>query len=431
MEEMNVYSKFKRYVARNMNLRLYDVAFTKGEGQYLFDNNGKKYLDKFSGATTAILGYNNKKIIDVYVDTCSKLHHTCSVYTPTNEVIQLAAKLVNIVSPLKDSKVIFGLSGSDAVDCSLKAARKFTKREPIFCFSGAYHGSCGLSVSATQWPSLQKGLLLDNKFYSFSYPKKEEDNEEILENLVKSASEMLPAGIIIESIQGDGGMYPANMNFLKALREICTNMNIVLILDEIQSGMGRSGKWWGYQHSSINPDLVVIGKGVTAGYSILSAVIGKPDILHSLDKGQHVFTFSASPPACAICSKVIKIIEEENYIARNEQLGSVFIGKLKNISSPLIKDVRGKGLMIGVEIDKRNNINAGLVGLMCTEKGVYCGYYGQNNEVLRIHPPYIIDEKNVDHACRVIEDTLIEIEEGSIPVNTLKKYREVCVGLGQ
>jgi len=428
----NVYSRFERSVASNMNLRLYNISFNKGDKQYLYDTDNKKYLDCFSGATTAILGYNNREIINAYVETCGKLHHTCSVYTPTEEVVDLAEKLITIVpSSNKKNKVIFGLSGSDAIECAIKAARKFTKRKSVFCFNKAYHGSCGLSISATRWDSLREGLILDDNFHSFPYPIEEKDTHTIIESLKKYSNNDLPSAVIIESIQGDGGMYPADENFLKDLSQFCNENNIVLIFDEIQSGMGRTGKWWGFEHAEIIPDIVVVGKAVSGGYGVLSAAIGRAEILDSLGKGQHVFTYSASPHACAVCSTVINIIERNNHISKNDQLGLSFSRKLKSIKSPIIKDVRGKGLMIGVEIDPIKNINAGLVGLRCAEKGVYFGYYGQHNEVLRIHPPFIIDENDIDFACHVLDETLKEIYENRIPSETFDKFSKYCVGLGE
>lgn len=427
----DVYSRFKQSVAKNMNLQLYDIIFNKGDKQYLFDIENKKYLDMFSGATTAILGYNNQEIINAYVKTCGKLHHTCSVYTPTEEVVNLAEKLISIVPSSGSNKVIFGLSGSDAIECSIKAARKHTNRNAIICFDKAYHGSCGLSISATRWDALHEGLLLDNNFRMFPYPKNSEEGERVLSDIAKFAKNELPAAVIMESIQGDGGMFPAEKTFIKALTEFCNQKDILVIIDEIQSGMSRTGKWWGYEHAVIKPDLVVIGKSATAGYDVLSAVIGRGDVLDSLSKGQHVFTYSASPHACSVCSKVIEIIEGEDFHTKNRQLGSYFMTKLKNISSPLIADVRGIGLMIGIEIGNQNDINAGLVGLRCSEKGVYFGYYGQNNEVLRIHPPYIIDKENIDFACEIIEETLSEVLEQKIPPETYDRFEEVCIGLGK
>lgn len=427
----NIYSRFKQYVAKNMNLRLYDIAFNRGDKQYLFDIENKKYLDMFSGATTAILGYNNQEIINEYVKTCGKLHHTCSVYTPTEEIVDLAKKLVDIVPSSGSNKTIFGLSGSDAIECSIKAARKYTNRKDVICFDKAYHGSCGLSISATRWDSLQEGLLLDKDFIAFSYPKSKEEGEIILSEIIKSSKQELPAAIVMESIQGDGGMFLADKDFLISLSEFCLQKEIILIIDEIQSGMSRTGKWWGYEHTGIAPDMVVIGKATSAGYGVLSAVIGRDAVLDSLDKGQHVFTYSASPHACSVCSKVIEIIERENYPKKNEENGFYFFEKLRKISSPLIVDIRGIGLMIGLEIRKQENINAGLVGLRCSEKGVYFGYYGQNNEILRIHPPYIINERDIDFACEVIEDTLQEITTGKIPSETYAKFEKVCVGLGE
>jgi 4-aminobutyrate aminotransferase len=427
----SIYDRFERLVAGNMNLQLYDLAFDRGEQQYLYDLSGKKYLDCFSGASAAILGYDNKEVINSYVETCSRLHHTCSVYTPTDEVIHLAEKLVGLVpSAGFGRKVIFGLSGSDAVECSFKASRKFTGRRPIFCFQRAYHGSCGLSISATGWDSLQKGLTLDEDFYSFPYPINSDLNGDILDLLTRTIKDVLPAAIIIEAIQGDGGMYPANSEFLLEISRLAREHGIVLICDEIQSGMGRTGKWWGFELAGVVPDLVVIGKGISAGYGVLSAVVGRAEVLDSLGKGQHVFTYSASPHACAVCSTVIEIIEENDLVRNNDRLGRLFLDKLQTIDSPLIEEIRGRGLMIGVEINATEDFNAGLVGLRCSEKGVYFGYYGLHNELLRIHPPYIISEDDIDYACNVLSDTLEEIYKNRIPADTYRKYLDVCIGLG-
>lgn len=413
-----------------MRISLYDQEIESGNGCYMINAEGKEFLDLFTGAAVSVQGYKNKGLLGAYSEACEKIQHTCVPYTMNPYTQILAEKLIEVTPGDFEKKVVFGVSGSDSVDGAIKAARKYTKKRGIISFRNSYHGSTGIAFQATHWNRLKKGLSSNNDYHYAHFP--DESDEEYVSKILADIEEVMNrfdiAGIVVEPIQGDAGIRVGNKVFLEKLFAMCAKKNVVFIVDEIQSGVGRTGKWWAIEHFGIVPDIIVTGKGLGAGYAPISALIGKKSIIDSLDKAQHVFTFSGHPPSCAVASKNLELIEKEDQIKGNFFKGKYFIEKIKEIDTSLIKQVRGIGFMIGIETEESL---ASLVGLKCLQKGLYVGYFGSSNEVIRIEPAFTLTKKQIDTAVDILAQSFKEIEKGDISFEEKVFLSDESKGLGE
>lgn len=240
-------------------------------------------------------------------------------------------------------------------------------------------------------------------------------------------------GVMAEPIQGDAGIYVPYPGFFQALRHLLDRYGGLLIVDEVQSGMGRTGQWWAIEHEDVIPDLLVTAKGLSAGYAPISAIVGRQDVIDSLAPAQHLFTYSGHPPSVVVASRVIRLIEENGLRERATHLGNRILNGLRQVQAnhpTIITEVRGRGLMIGVEINIAGNPLSGKVfATRCTEKGVYMGYCGVDQNVLRIEPPLIITDAEADFLVTVIQTVANEMENGRIPAETMDKVARFSVGL--
>ena len=413
---------------------LYGVVMEKGIGAYLIDADGNTYLDFLSGASNNILGYANKQVIGAYVKQAQKIQHSCFVYSPNKPAVELAEKLIKITLGKFSKKVLFGLSGSSSIDAAIKASRRFTKKPGVIAFKNAYHGNTGLSLQANGFLGLQKGLYLGKDFYFVDFPQNNDQANKtlsVVESLLKTKQ---IACFISEPVQGDGGNVVPPLNFHKKLANLVHKYKAVYIVDEIQSGAGRSGKWWEIEYFQIEPDILVCGKGLAAGFGVVSACIGKKEIIDSLDKAQHCFTYQAHDPSMSAALKVLEIIEKKKLRQNAVKMGQLLIKKLQALIKPdsCARQVRGFGLHVGFEVidRKTNRPLGGLFGLRLLEKGLYPGYFGPRNEALRLHPPLIINKNQINWACKQIAEVINEWDSGNFPKKTIAKYEKVGLGLG-
>ena len=369
------------------------IEISHGEGVYLFTTDGKKYLDFFSGLAVNALGYGNKKVIQAIEKQIKKFIHLSSYYVSSPQ-IELAEKLVKY-SGL--SKVFFANSGTEAVEASLKLIRKhFGPDKKIITFSNAFHGRTYGSLSLSGKENYKKYFapLLPNIF------QLEFNNVEQLEDIIDRNT----AAVYLEFFQGEGGIQVASNQFVDQIIELRDRIGFALVADEVQSGIGRTGKPFAYNHYEIKPDLVIVAKAIGGGLP-LGALITNKKFENVFQPGDHGSTFGGNPVACAAGLALVNEVFENGMITNVVKLGDYFKSKLKIIHknhSDKITDVRGLGFMLGVELSKPCS---SLVDIF-REKGILVNCTSEN--VLRILPPLISTKENMDYFLNIFNQILIE-----------------------
>jgi acetylornithine/LysW-gamma-L-lysine aminotransferase len=369
----------------------YGIKVVRGEGVYVWDDKGKKYLDFMQGFGVGILGHKNQAVIQAIYDQLNSLD-IChgSLYNDARE--RFLEEFFKI-APKSLSKAFLSNSGAESVELALKLARKYTGKKGFISFTGAYHGKTFGALSVTYSEKYKEGfgpLLEPVRFLKYG------DVEAI-----NSADFNDIAGVIVEPIQGEAGIIIPPDDFLPTLREVTEKKGVPLIIDEIQSGMGRTGKWWAHQHWNIEPDIMTAGKGIGGGIPMGVTAV-KEEIASVIKVGEHSSTMGGNPIASAAGVATIK--EVRKLIDDIPTKGEMFVKGLKNIQSKAVKEVRGKGLMIALDLRFRfkdalfAQLNNGLISL-------YSGL-----TVLRYLPPYIISYKDINDAIAIIEKSLMEID---------------------
>ncbi len=355
---------------------LFDITPEKAEGCYLWDNKGTKYLDLYGGHAVISIGHSHPHYVDRISSQLNKMgFYSNSVVNPMQE--ELAQKLGEL-SDMPDYSLFLCNSGAEANENAFKVASFHTGRSKIVAFEKAFHGRTSAAVAATDIPKIVAPV---NSFHQVEFVPFNDINrvEQVL-------SKKDVAAVIIEGIQGVGGVNIPDYEFLQALERICKKYGTLLILDEIQSGYGRSGKFFAFQYADIQPDIVTTAKGMGNGFPIGGVLISleiKPE------KGMLGTTFGGNYLACAAGLAVVEIMKEENLILNAKQTGEYLLKNLQSITS--LKDLRGKGLMIGVEFNEK--ISAIRLQLL-KEKCIFTGISGVNT--LRLLPPLTLTKEQSD-----------------------------------
>lgn len=373
----------------------YPVIINKGKDTVLWDNKGKKYIDCMGGYGVAVVGHCNQFVVDSIKRQADELI-TChnSLYNQTRA--EFISRLVSI-TPKELNKVILCNTGAETIDCAIKIARKFTQKPEIISMIGSYHGKTMGALSVTWNKKYRQAfapLLPDIKFSPFG-------KEDKLEELITERT----AAILLEPIQGESGIHVAPKEFLNKIRQICNKKNILMICDEIQSGFGRTGKMWAFQHWNIIPDIICTAKGLGGGLPI-SATIGTEEIMNCLKIGDHSSTFSGNPLSCAAGNATIEYMTKNNLIDNAKEKGELFriqLDKLKD-KHKSIREIRGIGLMLAIEMkfDIREILTQAL------ENGVILLYSGRNN--IRLLPPLTITDEQIIKVCNIIDKILTDLE---------------------
>lgn len=427
-------TRMRKVIGRSNYLGLYGITLVGGEDVYVTDLDGNVYLDCLAGASCNLLGYSHHEIVDVYSQVAKTLQNACFPYSLNQEAITLAETLIDITPGQSPKKVLFGLSGSDACDGAIEAMRKYTQKFALIKFKNDYHGSTGFSQAASGFRTLNAGLFHSSKdFITMDYPVTRHQREQVLHKIEKLLFHGQIGGILAEPIQGDAGMHIPEAGFFPRLRELLDEYHGLLIIDEVQSGMGRTGQWWAIQHEEIVPDLMVIAKGLSAGYAPISALVGRQEVIDALAPAQHLFTYTGHAPSAAVASKVIQLIQNNHLIEHATQVGQKILDGLNQVKErfpEIITDVRGRGLMIGVEVNQSHHHLAGkLFATRCVEKGVYLGYFGVKQDVLRIEPPLIFGDEDAEILVNTIYEVAEEMSNHQIPQTTMDKVHQYAVGL--
>jgi ornithine--oxo-acid transaminase len=376
-----------------------DVVIERGEGVWVYDVEGRKYLDCLSAYSALNQGHVHPKILEAMFEQAGKLTLTSRAFR--NDQLGLFYKDLSELSGYDLSLPMN--SGAEAVETALKIARKWAyvvKKIPrhqaeILTFIGNFHGRTITTISISSEP------LYRNDFGPFTPGFINLPFGDI--SAVENAISPNTAAILIEPIQGEGGVIIPPKGYLKQLSEICKRNNILLIADEIQTGLGRTGKLFAAQHESVRPDITIIGKALSGGFYPISAVLADRGILGLFQPGEHGSTFGGNPLAAAIGRAALKVIVEEKLVERAAELGEYFIEQLAEIPSPHVREIRGKGLLIGVEL----KTSAGGARRFCEalqEKGILAKETHVNT--IRFAPPLIITKGTIDWTLPSIREVL-------------------------
>ena len=374
----------------------FPVTVEKGKGAHVWDVNGKEYIDCMGGYGVALVGHQNKRVNDAIKEQVDKIITVhSSLYNKTRE--EFLKTLIGL-APKGLTQVHLNNSGAEAVEAAIKFARKFTGKKGMVAMKGSYHGKSFGALSLTFNPKYKKAFApLVEKVSFASYGD--------IESL-KEAIDDDTAFVILEPIQGESGIIVAPDGFLQDVRKLCDEKGILLIFDEIQAGLGRTGRLWACDHWNTAPDILCLAKGIAGGVP-MGATLVRPDILASMSKGEHSSTFGGNPISCAAGVAALKSITEDGLIENSEKMGKLFkegLEKLKE-NHTMIREIRGKGLMIGVEM--KFEVRDILMGLI--REGVLMLYSGRN--ILRILPPLVITEEDVTKVLHALDTILTEEEQ--------------------
>lgn len=367
------------------NYSRYNVEFVRGSGVYLFDSTGKEYLDFLSGIAVTGFGHLHPAILKAVKDQLHNIWHTSNLFLSSQQEM-LARKLAEH-SGLQ--YVFFCNSGTEANEAAIKFARKWGSgktigsegRSTIITALGGFHGRTMGSLSASGQYKLWEGFFpLTPGFLYVPF-----DDIEATENSINHDT----AAIMVEPIQGESGIIMPSKDYMRELRAICDKYNLLLVIDEVQTGMGRTGHMFAYQWEDIRPDIITLAKGIANGLP-LGAVVCSDEVADCITPGSHGSTFGGNPVSIAAANAVFDLLTEDQ-LKFNYIIGKKLKNEINDINHPLIKDVRGKGLMIGIEF--REPINAKVIASKLLEEGVVVGTSGDN--VIRILPPFIITEDEV------------------------------------
>jgi 4-aminobutyrate aminotransferase len=408
-----ILEKDHRYAAPAYG-RVYPLVVKQGRGMAIEDVDGNLFLDFMAGIAVTSTGHSHPKVVKAIEEQAQKFLHICGsdfYYEPMAELLEKLSELAPGLSP---KKIFLTNSGTEAVEAALKLARFATKRKHIVAFFGAFHGRTMGSLSLTASRSSHRAHFspLVPDIHHLPYPTRGIDGLDYLEKFV-FRHEVAPeevAAIFVEPIQGEGGYIVPPAEFLPSLKDLCARYGMLLVLDEIQSGFGRTGKMFACEHWGIEPDIVCVAKGIASGMP-LGAMIARSEI-STWTRGTHGSTFGGNPVACAAALATIKLLEE-GLVANAAEAGIYLKENLANLRSahPRISDVRGLGLMIGVEFAQDEGRPdpklRDAVMSKCFENGLLLLNCGEST--IRFCPPLIVSREDVDIAVRIFDSVLAEL----------------------
>ncbi len=373
----------------------FPVTIERAQGATIWDTDGKEYIDCMGGYGVAIIGHCNKYVIDAITLQMNKLM-VCHMSTYNNSRLQFLSKLKSI-APDNLNKIFFSNSGAESIEAALKFARKFSQKTGVVSMYGGYHGKTFGALSVTYNSKYRKSfspLLEGVKFVPFGD----------ISSLAEAVDENIGT-VIIEPIQGESGIIMPPEGYVKAVREVCTEKKLVLIFDEIQTGLGRTGKMWAGENWSAVPDIMCIAKGIASGIPT-GVTFVKEEIANCMNLGEHSSTFAGNPIACSAGIATIDTIIKEDLVTKASDTGTYFKKKLIELKDkhPIIRDVRGLGMMLALEsrFDVRNILMDGI------KNGLLMLYSGRT--VIRLLPPLVMKKEQVSRAIEIM-DEILSVEE--------------------
>jgi predicted acetylornithine/succinylornithine family transaminase len=391
---MSTPEKTEQYVLHTYGRAPFTLV--RGEGVYVYDSDGNEYLDFASGISVNALGHANADIAAAVSDQIAQLSHVCNLYYSAPQA-DLAEMLCNLSFA---DKVYFANSGTEAVEAAIKFARKYARhtygpgKTGIVSFTGGFHGRTAGSLALTAREKYQapfRPLMPDVKYAPFN------DIEAMHKQIGPET-----CAVFIEPVQGEGGIHSVVPEFLAALRDSCDHYGALLVFDEIQCGMARTGKLWAHEHFGVQPDMMTLAKALGGGLPI-GATLMTDAVAHTIDTGDHGSTFAGGPVICRAAQVVLERVSDPAFLAHVTAMGALLRDRLTELNSPHITEVRGLGLMVGVEMD----IDVTPLSKAGYAHGVLMINAGPN--VLRLLPPLIIEETHIDRFVDALQAILTEI----------------------
>jgi predicted acetylornithine/succinylornithine family transaminase len=375
------------------NYRRLPVAFVEGQGMRLWDAEGKEYLDFVAGIAVDVLGHCHPHHVRAIQQQATKLLHVSNLYQIPQQA-ELGRALVEVTG-IPGGKVFFCNSGAEAAEGAIKLARKAARtvrgREAyeIIVADHGFHGRTMGALSATMVPRYHEGFEpLVPGFVSVPF-----NDLAAVERAITPKT----AAVFMEPVQGEGGIHPTDDAYLRGLRRLCDEREAWLMLDEVQTGFGRTGRWFAYQHAGILPDIVTLAKGMGGGVPI-GAMIARPEVAEVLQPGTHGSTFAGGPLVCAAALAVLRAIREDGLVDRASEMGTYLAAQLRDLAKvhPVITDVRGRGLMVAVGL----SVPSEPVVAACLERGLLVN--NVQPKAIRLVPPLIVGRDDIDEAIKIL-----------------------------
>lgn len=399
-----------------------DLVAERAAGAYIYTRDGRRYLDFTCGIGVTNTGHCHPKVVAAAQAQVGKLIHGQINMVYHQPILDLVNELLTVVPPHLSS-FFFSNSGAEAIEASIKLARQSTKRPNLIVFQGSFHGrtigAMSLTTSNTVYRAgyqpLMPGVFVAPFPYAYRYGWSEQEATDfcLRELRYLLATQTAPgetAAVLIEPVLGEGGYVPAPGAFLEGVQAICREHGLLLIVDEVQTGFGRTGKWFGHQYATVEPDILVMAKGIASGFP-LSGIAARPEIMAAGQPGSHGGTYAGNAVACAAAAATIQVLREEGLIENSARMGEALLTALRQLQPRHgIGDVRGRGLMLATEFTTTGGApdpqRAKSVRLAAQEAGLLlltCGPYGN---VIRLIPPLLVDEEQLDEGMQLFEAAL-------------------------
>ncbi|MGZ4126538.1 MAG: acetylornithine transaminase [Actinomycetota bacterium] len=377
------------------------VAFVRGEGARLWDTEGKEYLDFLAGIAVMSVGHSHPKVVEAVRKQVGELTHVSNLFY-TEPQVKLAERLHDLVGW---GKVFFSNSGAEANECALKLARRWARergaadRSGVVVALGSFHGRTFTTLAATGQPHKHEPFAPLPQWFKYVTL----NDESALEEAITDDT----TAVLLEVVQGEGGVRAATAEFLRAARKLCDERDAALIVDEVQTGFGRTGRWFAYEHHGLTPDIVTLAKALGAGLPI-GACIAREEVADAFRPGDHATTFGGGPVPCAAALAVLDIISSEGLVQRAAEAGDGLMALLRDATAgnPLVREVRGLGLLVAVELTAERA--ADVVGA-CLQRGLVVNNVAA--DTIRLAPPLIVTDEQIARAVSILTDVLAEVPE--------------------
>src|SRR6266404_2838954 len=416
---------YDQYMITSMVAGFEPIEVEHAHGTTITGSDGETYLDCFSGISVVNAGHNHPKVIAAAKEQMDKLVHCCT-YVYYNPPAGRLAKRLAEITPGKLQKTFFSNSGAEAVEGAMRLAKQFTGKKELVALTQSFHGRTAGTLSITGNLARKKGsgpylsgvaFAPAPHFYRCPFKTSTPDDcaaacAEAIEDVIRSQTSMDVAAFLAESVLGEGGILVPPDNYFKYAKAVCDKHGMLFICDEVQSGFGRTGKMFAIEHYGVEPDIIATAKGIADGFP-LGAFTARPEIAAAYKPGDHLTTFGGNPVSCAAALANIEFIQRENLCARSAENGEYALSRLLELqrTNPLIGEVRGLGLMIGIELVKDEKLTpaaaeAEAIRDACLRRSLLIGIGGTYGNVVRFQPPLTITRKQLDQALGIFAEAL-------------------------